>query len=174
MTPLSWVEVDASMSDWEASLSRINAFGSPIGSPAVAHSEFERINPFLDGNGCTGRLLLNLILIRMGYPPVTIDKRVRARYPRSLRRADEGDLGPLVELIARAIIDILYRFVVSAGAGPNRLVPLAALATKERSVMSLRAAIVRGRLRAQKVHDSQWRSTRAWLDDYVASKHRRR
>lgn len=173
MTPPSWVEVESAMADWVASLSRISAAENPIESLAAAHGEFERIHPFLDGNGRTGRLLLNLVLIRMGYPPVIIYKRDRTKYLRSLRRADEGDPGPLGELIARAITDNLYRFVVPAVAGPNRLVPLAALATKERSVVSLRAAIERGRLRAQKGPDGQWRSTRAWLDDYVASKHRR-
>lgn len=173
MTPPSWVEVESAMSDWVASLSRISTGESPIESLAASHAEFERIHPYLDGNGRTGRLLLNLVLIRMGYPPVIIYKRDRTKYLRSLRRADEGDPGPLGELIARAVTDNLYRFVVPAVAGPNRLVPLAALATKERSVVSLRAAIERGRLRAQKGPDGQWRSTRAWLNDYVASKHRR-
>ena len=173
MTPPSWVEVESAMSDWVASLSRISTAENHIESLAAAHGEFERIHPFLDGNGRTGRLLLNLVLIRMGYPPVIIYKRDRIKYLRSLQRADEEDPGPLGELIARAITDNLYRFVVPAVAGPNRLVPLAALATKERSVVSLRAAIERGRLRAQKGPDGQWRSTRAWLNDYVASKHRR-
>ena len=173
MTPPSWVEVESAMADWVVSLSRISTAESPIEALAAAHGEFERIHPFLDGNGRTGRLLLNLVLIRMGYPPVIIYKRDRTKYLRSLRRADEGDPGPLGELLARAITDNLYRFVVPAVAGPNRLVPLAALATRERSVVSLRAAIERGRLRAQKGPDGQWRSTRAWLEDYVASKHRR-
>lgn len=173
MTPPSWVEVESAMSDWVSSLSRISTAENHIESLAAAHGEFERIHPFLDGNGRTGRLLLNLVLIRMGYPPVIIYKRDRIKYLRSLQRADEEDPGPLGELIARAITDNLYRFVVPAVAGPNRLVPLAALATKERSVVSLRAAVERGRLRAQKGPDGQWRSTRAWLNDYVASKHRR-
>ncbi len=173
MPPPSWVEVESAMSDWVSSLSRISTAENHIESLAAAHGEFERIHPFLDGNGRTGRLLLNLVLIRMGYPPVIIYKRDRIKYLRSLQRADEEDPGPLGELIARAITDNLYRFVVPAVAGPNRLVPLAALATKERSVVSLRAAIERGRLRAQKGPDGQWRSTRAWLNDYVASKHRR-
>ena len=173
MAPPSWVEVESAMSDWVSSLSRISTAENHIESLAAAHGEFERIHPFLDGNGRTGRLLLNLVLIRMGYPPVIIYKRDRIKYLRSLQRADEEDPGPLGELIARAITDNLYRFVVPAVAGPNRLVPLAALATKERSVVSLRAAIERGRLRAQKGPDGQWRSTRAWLNDYVASKHRR-
>jgi len=105
--------------------------------------------------------MLNLVLVRMGYPPVIIYKRYRSKYLRSLQRADDGDPGALGELIARAITDNVYRFVVPAVAGPNRLVPLAALATKDRSVVSLRAAIKRGRLRAQKGPDGQWCSSRA-------------
>ncbi len=173
MVPPSWVEVKAAVADWVKSLSDISSAENPIESIAAAHAALERIHPFLDGNGRTGRLLLNLVLVRMGYPPVIIYKRDRSKYLRSLQRADEGDPGPLGELIARAITDNLYRFVVLAVAGPNRLVPLAALATKERNVISLRAAIERGRLRAQKGPDGQWRSTRAWIDEYVASKHRR-
>ncbi|MHB8594323.1 MAG: Fic family protein, partial [Acidimicrobiales bacterium] len=87
--------------------------------------------------------------------------------------ADEGDPGALGELIARAETDNLYRFVVPAVAGLNRLVPLISLATKELKVTTLRAAIERGRLRAQKGSDGQWRSTKAWVDEYLASKYRR-
>ena len=173
MTPPSWVEVDASVAEWVTSLSAISSRENPIESIADAHASFERIHPFLDGNGRAGRLILNLILVRMGYPPVIIYKRDRSKYLKSLQRADEGDPGPLGELIARAISDNLYRFVVPAVAGPHRLVPLAALATKDRSVVSLRAAIERGRLKAQKGTDGQWRSSRAWVAQYEASKHRR-
>lgn len=174
MTPPPWVEVEAAMADWVSSLSGIDSADNPIESMAEAHGNFERIHPFLDGNGRTGRLLLNLILVRSGYPPAVIYTRDRNRYLQALRKADAGDPGPLGELIARAVIDNLYRFVVPAVAGPNRLVPLAALATKERGVSTLRAAIERGRLKAQKGSDGQWRSTRAWLDEYITSRYRRR
>ena len=76
-------------------------------------------------------------------------------------------------MLARAVLDNLYRFVVPAVAGPNRLVPLAALATKTLSEGALRVAANRGRLRAQKGPDGQWRSTRAWVDEYVATRHQR-
>ena len=120
------------------------------------------------------RLLLNLLLVRSGYPPAVIYTRDRNRYLRARRRADAGDPGPLGELIARAVTDNLYRFVVPAVAGPKRLVPLASLASKEHTVLSLRVAIERGRLKGQKNPDGQWRSTRAWLDEYIASKYKRR
>ena len=173
MVPPSWVEVDSSMADWISSLTSIASSPNPIESIAAAHGLFERIHPFLDGNGRTGRLLLNLILVRFGYPPAIIYTRDRSRYLKALRRADSGDPGPLGELIARSVTDNLYRFVVPALAGPHRLVPLAALATKEHSVPALRAAIGRGRLKGQKGPDGQWRSTRAWIKDYDASKHQR-
>lgn len=173
MVPPSWVEVSAAMTDWVDSLVTITADANPVKALAAAHAAFERTHPFLDGNGRTGRLLLNLLLVRLGYPPAIIYTRDRNRYLRALRRADSGDPGPLGELVARSVTDNLYRFVVPAVAGPHRLVPIVALATRTQSVFTLRAAIERGRLKAQKGADGQWRSTRAWVDEYVESKYRR-
>jgi fido (protein-threonine AMPylation protein) len=174
MTPASWVEVPAAMADWVRSFKSIAGSDNPIERVAAAHAEFERIHPFLDGNGRTGRLLMNLVLVRFGYPPAIIYIRDRNRYLNALRRADGGEPGPLGEMVARAVSDNLYRFVVPAVDGPRRLVPLAALATKERRVSTMRAAIERGRLRAQKGPDGQWRSSKAWVDEYLASKYQRR
>ena len=173
MTPPSWVHVPAIMTDWVCSLSAIASAPNVIEGIAAAHGEFERAHPFLDGNGRAGRLVMNLLLVRFGYPPVIVYTRDRIRYLSALRRADSEDPGPLGEMIARAVLDSLYRFVVPAIAGPRRLVPLASLANKDQSVFMLRAAIARGRLKAQKAPDGQWRSSRAWVDEYVASKYQR-
>lgn len=140
---------------------------------AKLHARFEQIHPFLDGNGRAGRLVLNLLLVRLGYPPAIVYKKDRSRYLAALRRADDGDPGPLGEFLARAVLDNLYKFVVPAVAGPARLVPLPALATEELSANALRVAAVRGRLKAAKASDGTWRSSTAWVEEYVASRYRR-
>ena len=117
MTPPSWVNVAPAMTDWVRSLKSIRSSPNTIESIASAHGEFERIHPFLDGNGRAGRPILNLLLVRFGYPPAIVYTRDRSRYLQALRRADGGDPGRLGELIARSVIDNLYRFVVPAVAG---------------------------------------------------------
>lgn len=175
MTPPSWVQVPAEVRSWlsdvQAVVQQPEEFPENV---AELHGRFERIHPFLDGNGRTGRLVLNLILVRLGYPPAIIYKQQRVRYLRALRRADAGDNGELGELIARAVLDNLYKFVVPAIAGPARLVPLAALSTPDTSAGALRAAAVRGALQASKGPDGQWRSCRNWVEEYAAGREGRR
>jgi Fic family protein len=175
MTPPSWVDVAPQMQQWLVFVASVPTDTSRPFPELLAelHSRFERIHPFLDGNGRTGRLLLNLVLIRLGYPPAIIFKRDRAKYLKALDRADGEDYGPLAELIARGVTDNLHRFVVPAVAGPARLVPLTSLATRELSVVALRAAAERGRLRAEKQSDGSWRSSQQWVAEYVASRHQR-
>lgn len=174
MTPLSWPLVPAAVADWIAAVNRLQ--GRTASFPedlATLHCRFEQIHPFLDGNGRTGRLLLNLILVRHGYPPAIIFKRDRADYLRALDRADSGEPGQLGEMIARAILDNLYRFVVPAMAGPARIVPLAALETPDIKASALRVAASRGRLKATRGPDGQWRSSRNWVDEYLAGRYGR-
>lgn len=175
MRPPDWTEVPVLIRDWIADAQALRkANESTIAeSLAILHARFERIHPFLDGNGRTGRLLLNLLLVRLGYPPAIIYKGNRSRYLAALRRADKDDYGPLGEFLARAILDNLYKFVVPAIAGPARLVPLPALATDELSANALRVAAVRGRLKAAKAADGTWRSSTAWVEEYVASRYKR-
>jgi Fic family protein len=176
MKPPSWTEVDHLIRDWVDLANDLRGPSGDVSTPerlARLHNRFEQIHPFLDGNGRTGRLVLNLLLGRMGYPPAIIYKRDRDKYLRAMRRADRGEDGPLAELIARSVTTNLYRFVLPAVAGPVKLVPLAALATEEMSENALRVAATRGRLKAVKAEDGSWRSSRNWLEQYEKSKYQR-
>lgn len=175
MQPPEWTEVPVLVRDWIADARALPEVDEAMIGEKLAslHARFEQVHPFLDGNGRAGRLILNLLLIRLGYPPAIIYKGDRARYLAALRRADGGDPGPLGEFLARAILDNLYKFVVPAIAGPARLVPLPALATDELSANALRVAAVRGRLKAAKAADGTWRSSTAWVEEYVASRYKR-
>ena len=56
----------------------------------TAHRRLVDIHPYNDGNGRTARLLMNLILIRGGYPPVAVRPEVRPAYIRALQQAQAG------------------------------------------------------------------------------------
>jgi hypothetical protein len=174
LTPPPWERVPAELEGWLKAANDVRArtthFPEVI---AETHCRFEQIHPFLDGNGRTGRLILNLMLVRLGYPPAIIYKGQRHTYLRALRRADGGDFGALGEFLARAILDNLYKFIVPAVAGPARLVPLAALENEAISHNALRVAAIRGRLQATKGPDGQWRSSRNWVDEYLATRYER-
>jgi Fic family protein len=175
MKPPSWTDVPERLDEWLADARTLSGLDAPHLPAELAwlHARFEQVHPFLDGNGRAGRLLLNLLLVRLGYPPAIIRKGDRERYLAALRQADGGDRGPLGELLARAILDNLHRFLLPALAGKERLLPLPALERERLSANALRVAAVRGRLQAVKGRDAAWRSSRAWVDAYVASRYRR-
>ena len=64
----------------------------PIVLATIFHHKFEKIHPFMDGNGRTGRMLLNYILIKNNYPPLIVHKKTRKEYLEALRSADKSSL----------------------------------------------------------------------------------
>ncbi|HUB40241.1 MAG TPA: Fic family protein [Streptosporangiaceae bacterium] len=182
MQPPSWTLVAEQVQQWVEDacaagakiLTSIDLECHAVEELARLHNQFERIHPFIDGNGRAGRLVLNLALVRLGYPPVIIFKQHRDQYLTAMQRADEGDYGRLAELVARSIIDNLERFIVPNIAGPARMVPLAALADKDTTTVALRQAAQRGRLEAERGADGVWRSSRFAVDAYKKARHQRK
>lgn len=72
-----------------------------IYSSVKIHYDTVRIHPFIDGNGRLARLLMNLRLIRGGFPPVILRKEERRAYYSALEKADKGDFRPLTMLIGK-------------------------------------------------------------------------
>jgi Fic family protein len=76
----------------------------PVELAAEAHYRLVTIHPFIDGNGRTARLLMNLILISHGYPPAIISKRDRLAYISSLEKAQlGGSLDDYLKIISKAV-----------------------------------------------------------------------
>ena len=177
LKPPEWPEVRPRIDDWLGRVDAVanNAFperAHAIEDFADLHAEFERIHPFNDGNGRTGRLVLNLLLVRYGYPPAVINKKDRNRYLDGLRRADEGDPGLLGEVLARAVKHGIDRFLIPGLAGPHRFVPLSALTDTGLSHNALVLAAKRGRLEATQRH-GQWYSSRKCVEDYKQARYSR-
>lgn len=85
--PTSWPLVPAEIAGWVDEVNALRPRSTTLPEKVAAiHARFERIHPFLDGNGRAGRLLLNLILVRLGYPPAIVYKRQRNDYLRALHR----------------------------------------------------------------------------------------
>jgi Fic family protein len=75
----------------------------PIELSAVFHHKLVHIHPFVDGNGRTARLTMNILLLKAGYPLAVILKNDRKKYYRALQLADKGDLSLLIRFIAQAV-----------------------------------------------------------------------
>lgn len=91
--------------DLEALAGGVGASGAhPILRAAGFHAMFENIHPFVDGNGRTGRQLLNLMLLESGYRPVAIKHDAGRSYARTLEAWQvDGDPMPFVTLLARLV-----------------------------------------------------------------------
>jgi len=88
-TPAPYVKTDVSLLlKWYA-LNRQKLH--PFVLAVIFHHKLEKIHPFMDGNGRTGRMIMNYILMSKNYPPVIIHKKTRKEYLEAMRVADKSD-----------------------------------------------------------------------------------
>jgi len=100
--PDAW-EIPQLMMDWGDWLARERKLQHPVILAALAHHRLVSIHPFVDGNGRTARLLMNVVLMKSGYPPTVIERIHRQQYYRILAQADAGNPAPLVNFVGRAV-----------------------------------------------------------------------
>lgn len=115
------VKVPALMDDLERWL---GASGDlhPALLAAEAHYRLVTIHPFVDGNGRTARLLMNLILIMHGYPPAIIRKEDRLAYLSALEKAQlGGSKADYEDLVLRAVGRSLAIYLKAVEAAPEEV-----------------------------------------------------
>ncbi|RTE07823.1 Fic family protein [Paenibacillus whitsoniae] len=86
----------------------------PVALAGEFHFRFVYIHPFSDGNGRTARLLMNLILMKHGFPPAIVKaaNEARLKYYETLETASTGnDLEPFVKLIAVCVEESLHKYI---------------------------------------------------------------
>jgi Fic family protein len=101
--PPNWREVPDKMKFVIKELNSTDKGCAAIESAARLHHLITWIHPFVDGNGRLARLLTNLRLMRAGFPPIVLQKKIRLTYYSALEKADEKDLRPLAMLILRDV-----------------------------------------------------------------------
>ena len=76
----------------------------PVERAARVHVDFVGIHPFVDGNGRTSRLLMNLELMKSGFPPAVLKVEDRLAYYKALDIAHTtGDYEPFIEIISNVV-----------------------------------------------------------------------
>lgn len=90
-----------------------------------AHFRLAAIHPFSDGNGRTARLLMNLLLIRAGFPPISVRPEDRKDYLDALEQASTtGELGPFQTLMHQRLDATLDEYLSAlAEAFPSHVDP---------------------------------------------------
>ena len=88
----------------------------PIIRAALLHGELLKIHPFIDGNGRTSRLIMNMELMSCGYVPVIIKKENRLKYYEALDKGHTTkDYTDFVKLVAEAENHMLDRYLEVIG-----------------------------------------------------------
>ena len=84
----------------------------PIVKAALLHGELVKIHPFIDGNGRTSRLIMNLDLMNSGYNPIIIKKEDRLKYYEALDKAHTTrDYTDFVKLITKLEMVMLKKYL---------------------------------------------------------------
>lgn len=168
------IEVSALMSDFDKWLRGKDRKQNVIKYAAEAHFKLVDIHPFVDGNGRTARLLMNLILMKYGFPPAVVLKVDRKKYYDCLEKGHKGDLEDFTNFIGRSVERSLAMWIdmlkpSSKQKPESKYVPIREIFQKtpySQEYLSLLAR--RGKLEAVKF-GRNWHTSKEAVDEYVKS-----
>lgn len=149
----------------------------PVQLAALAHHKLVNIHPFIDGNGRTARLFMNVLLMQKGYPMAIILKNDRKKYYQALDKADRGKTDEIEKFIAQAVERsmIIYLKAIQSGTGlKEKWVKLSDLAKgTSHSEKYLNLLARTGKLEAHK-EGRVWVSSEKALEEYLQNRERKR
>lgn len=170
--PESW-ELPIRMTEWGEWLTQSSQTAHPVVLAALAHHRLVEIHPFVDGNGRTARLVMNLLLMQRGYPPTVILRSDRQSYYRVLSLADDGKEKSLVNFVGKAVERSLTLYLdactkrTSKPKKAEEWIPLSEAShgtPYSQEYLSLLAR--KGQIEAVK-HGRNWLTTRKAIENYV-------
>ncbi len=100
-TPAKMQDLMDAYTNWMVQID--NGEAHILSAAASLHHGLAEIHPFADGNGRTSRVLMNLLLMRAGYPPAVIRNERRDAYFGALAQADTGDGEPFALFVAEEL-----------------------------------------------------------------------
>ncbi len=164
-TPPGFEKIPALMKDFaeyaKANPEKLN----PTEFAAILHYKLVAIHPFTDGNGRVSRLMMNMVLMKNGYPIAIVMRNDRKKYYECLKEADKGNLVPFVNFIGYCVnrsLDI-YLSAFKTGMEYISLAEAAKGTPYSQEYLSLLAR--KGMLEAIKL-GRNWVTTRKAIEDY--------
>lgn len=149
----------------------------PVELAALLHQKLVYTHPFFDGNGRTARLVMNIVLMRKGYPLVVILKNDRKRYYRVLDQADRGNFVPFVSFVAQAVersLDIYLKALIPTTKSTENLRPLSKISqVTPYSTKYLNLLARLGKLEAHK-QKRNWLTSKEAVERYIIGRKRKR
>lgn len=148
----------------------------PIEIASLLHHKLVAIHPFIDGNGRTARLIMNIVLLRAGFPLVVILKNDRKKYYETLSKADRSDLLPFIIFVAQAVersLNIYLETIVTTKSKSEQFLLLSEISKKTNySAKYLNLLARKGKLVAHKERRN-WLTSVDAVQEYLSKRKRK-
>jgi Fic family protein len=142
----------------------------------IFHHKFVWIHPFFDGNGRTVRLVMNLLLMRKGFPPAIILYNDRKKYYEALNQANNGNYQKLLLLMCQAQERTLNIYLSSLPDNDYDFQDITNIVSEPNSPYSqeyISLLARQGKIDAHK-EGRNWFTTKKAIEDYIANRQRKR